>query len=498
MCKCDVLTTVEKYKYELKDLHENNSCNKYKILTGFVNEYIIFTSTNDYDGTKTAYSSHKRYKGLAMFFEVFGSYDFILKYFAVDETSQDVIQKFQPERITTEAVSNDLSTKKDFGKNFMVCKVHNRFFMEGNKFVDVVTHENRTFHYYDIKLSDYYVFENFVLITCNKDIDLISYINSQVDKEHKKFIYVILKVSDVRKYVDNEYWVVCTRYRCCDYREKVEKIQSVLNRFADNKKQSMTKTTFTSSSSCLVNKPLALLYETDFDYVEKRVLWGIKNDFPKVSDSLIWRTSKEESFYDNIKDESFYISGNKIPYSDLLKLVKRSNIYISYKRDGYTDGICVEESKKMFNWLKANDFSVHRDEEEMDYVEGFEKELSKSDYLIVCARKEYFKSTYCMYELTKFIKRRKRSTKPYLMLISNYVLIDDEKRDIITYWKEKKAREELRYNFKRIQTISENIESTIQAITKYVPILMTDKILNKKAINKVLTDLTRNVLKGRR
>ena len=496
MCKCDVLTTVEEYKYDLKKLHENNSCNKYRILTDFVNEYIIFTSTNDYNGTQSAYISHNRYKGLAMLFEVFGSFDFILKYFAVDETPQEVVQKFQPDRIAIESVSSEFGKKNELAKNFMVCKVHSRFFQEGNKFVDLVTRGNGAFHYYDISLRDYYVFENFVLITCKKDVNLISYINSQVDKELKKFIYVILKVSEVGK-PDNEYWVVCTRYRCCDYREKVTKIQSILNCFADNKKQSMTKTTFTSSSSCLISKPLLLLYRTDFDYVEKRVLWDIKNEFPNVCDSPLWRTPNDELFYDGIINESFLISGKKKQYPELLKRVKQSKIYISYKRDGDKDGICVEESKKMFNWLKANDFSVHRDEEEMDDVEGFEKELSNSDYLIVCARKEYFKSTHCMYELTKFVKKQNRKTKRILMFISNYALIDSEQRDIIAYWKDKKTREEPRCNHKRIQTISNNIETTIQAITNYIPVTnTTDNILNEKAINKVLRDLTSNALKG--
>ena len=447
-------------KFELEDL--NKSYRQYNIFSEYIDEYVIFVSSGNYKKTKNKYKASPDFAGIAMFFEISGKYDFILKYLTTDKDYANTLKKF-----STTSDENEIR----------VCKVIERYVLGNNGFVNINEKESR-FLYTDIQLKDYYVFENFVKIDEkeNAEVNLIKYLNENEDlknnRNNQQYIYIILKIFDLKSKKTN--WLVCNRYRCCDYITGQSDIQTVLNEYADV--NDSKKTTFNSNSSyCLFNNIESIYRNIDLTILVKEVLYKERKEFAYL-DMPIWNIRNKGSFFSSIYGKP--LTRNSLSFIDLIQRIKEYGIFLSYKRENNAIGVtneCANISNIIYDWLKCNDFvNIYRDVEDLnpgESIKDFMEEMSTNEYMIVCANQSYFESVDCMYELSRFFYNHKDNFVQKLFIISTFN-IKKRQDDIKKFWSKKKAIDYAGKEREKFTFIKRNIKSLIDSISDirfYVP-----------------------------
>ena len=482
MCKCEQLKIVKQYDYNLSKLplsDKDVSYFQYRIYKNYFDEYLIFVNTKNYKITQRKYLASNKSYNVVSLFEISGEYDFILKYLTTERDYKMIIS----------------CLSKDKGEMIKLFKVQERYILENQMFTPF--DENSIFQYCDIVLKDYYIFENFIKIDYDDNVDLISFLNARRNLS-LQFIYIVYKVIDVSGKNKKNYWIVCTRYKCCDYLEGQESIQSLLNDFADNKGKGAKKTTYNSKSNTCINEHLEKLYsDIDLEYVVKDFLFEHRTEFAKDGTNSIWKEPRKNSFIHKLNTHSLGMiakTDKSLTFQELMDNIRNSEIYFSYKWNKNNDGISEIECLKLFNWLTMNGFSnIHRDVKDKKNIGPFMEKLTRSNYLVVCANEAYFKSVNCMYELTKYTMLSK-SLDRRMLLISNYITDGKEQGAIIKYWRA--ASENGAWNQKKTIYISRHIETVIEQISKLLIRKPVDESINKEAVRGLLGDLCNNIING--
>lgn len=482
MCKCEQLKKIRQYDYNLSEMplsDKDVSYFQYRIYKNYFDEYLIFVNTKNYKATQRKYLANNKSYNVVSLFEISGEYDFILKYLTTERDYKAIIS----------------SLSKDKGETLKLFKVEKRYVLENQMFVSF--DENSSFQYCDIVLKDYYIFENFIKIDYEENVDLISFLNARRDYL-PQYIYIVYKVIDVSGKNKKNYWIICTRYKCCDYLEGQESIQSILNDFADYKGKGAKKTTYNSKANTCINEHLEKLYcDIDLEYVVKDFLFEHRTEYVKDVKHSIWNEPRRNSFIHKLN--TYPLGKNAktakfLTFQELLGGIRNSEIYFSYKWNKNNDGISETECLKLFDWLKMNGFTdIHRDMKDKKNIGPFMEKLIKSKYLVVCANEAYFKSPNCMYELTKFTMGNK-SLDRKMLLISNYITDGKEQQAIINYWKAFSANGA--WDQKKTIYISHHIGTVMEKISKLLIRKPVDESINKEAVRGILGDLCNNIMMG--
>lgn len=441
-------------KFELEDL--NKSYRQYNIFSEYIDEYVIFVSSGNYKKTKNKYKASPDFAGIAMFFEISGKYDFILKYLTTDKDYANTLKKF-----STTSDENEIR----------VCKVQERYVLGNNGFVNIKEKDVR-FLYNDIQLKDYYVFENFVKIDGAEKTESYCFINFLNEHEklknkrnNQQYIYIILKIIDVKS--KKESWLICTRYKCCDYREGQSEIQSVLNDYADI--YDSKKTTFNSNSShCLFKNIESIYKDIDLAIMVKEILFKERRELIDLN-MPIWSNTSKERFLSQICCEP--LTKNKIYFKDLINGIKNSGVFLSYKRkddDCNVTGECKSISDEMLEWLKSNEFeNVFRDIENLnpgDSIKDFMEKMSTNDYMIVCANQDYFESVDCMYELSLYYQNHQKNPKLNVFIITSYDIKQNQDA-IKRFWIKTKIHDHNSNDRSKVSCIKKNIKLLVDCIS---------------------------------
>lgn len=376
-----------KYINSLVDIDDKGICS-YKTYDTFYDEYLFFISASKYNQIDEVVSNSEEEKNIVCSYSVSGKYDFIVK-------------AFYPRN--DPAISKFLSTAKKAVKNIQKFKVIGRFAFRKSRLVKVFETSD-SFYNFDVKLSDFHMFADFIEIKAVKEKKLTNDLINALNNSNLKHIYVVYKLKNINN--NTCIWLVCLRYKCYEYNQRKE-IQGVLDTFVDARNH--IKTTYISNKSDIRKENIKKMFENmRYENVIENVLYAdtIREQICKIHHDLM--NAQERNVYlDKLctNHESFY--------NDLLKKVRSYEFYFSYKQGRNNDNISVQMCNYLYSWFIINGFDkVYRAEECIscgDSIIEYMNKLGKSDLVVFCLNDMFFQAPNCMYELSLLAQNNKNA-----------------------------------------------------------------------------------------